>query len=182
MLASAISFAVHGIDAIPVEVEAHVMDDPRPSFTIVGLPDASVREARDRVRSGVRSAEFILPDRVVVNLAPATVRKTGTGFDLAIALAILAASGSVPRDALRGVGSFGELGLDGTVRPAAGALVAAEGARRIGLSELLCAPESCSEVALVEGVEPIPCHVLEHAVAFLRSGTVRPMPPAPERA
>ena len=181
MLASAISFAVHGIDAIAVEVEAHVMDDPRPSFTIVGLPDASVREARDRVRSGVRSAEFILPDRVVVNLAPATVRKTGTGFDLAIALAILAACGSVPRDALRSVASFGELGLDGTVRPAAGALVAAEGARRSGLSELLCAPESCSEVALVEGIEPIPCHVLEHAVAFLRSGTVRPMPPAPDR-
>ena len=127
MLASALSFAVHGMDAIPVEVEAHVWEDHRPAFTIVGLPDASVREARDRVRSGLNSAEFVFPDRVVVNLAPATVRKTGTGFDLAIALAILGAAGAIPREALRSVGAFGELGLDGTVRAAAGALVAAEG-------------------------------------------------------
>ena len=140
-----------------------------------------MREARDRVRSGVSSAEFILPDRVVVNLAPATVRKTGTGFDLAIALAIMAASGAVPRDALRGVGSFGELGLDGTVRRPRARWWRPRERGAIGLSELLCAPESCSEVALVEGVEPIPCHVLEHAVAYLRGGTVRPMPPAPER-
>jgi magnesium chelatase family protein len=181
VLASALSFAVHGIDAIRVDVEALVMEDHRPSFTIVGLPDASVREARDRVRSGLKSAEFAVPDRVVVNLAPATVRKTGTGFDLAIALAILGAGGAVPRDALRGVGAFGELGLDGTVRPAAGALVAAEGARRIGLEALLCAPESCGEVALVDGVEPIPCRVLEHAVAFLCRGEVRPMPPPSPR-
>ncbi len=178
MLASALSFAVHGIDAIPVEVEAHCWEDQRPAFTIVGLPDPSVREARDRVRSGLNSAEFMLPARIVVNLAPATVRKTGAGFDLAIALAILGASGAIPAEALRGVGAFGELGLDGTVRPAAGALVAAEGARRIGLEALLCAPASCSEVALVDGVQPIPCHVIEHAVAFLRSGEVRPMPPA----
>ena len=133
------------------------MDDPRPSFTIVGLPDTSVREARDRVRSGIRSAEFILPDRVVVNLAPATVRKAGAGFDLAIALAILAARGSVPpRRAARRRRRSASSGSTAPSGRRPGALVAAEGARRIGPSDLLCAAESCSEVALVEGVEPIP--------------------------
>ena len=92
MLAAALSFAVHGIDAIPVEVEAYVSRDVRPAFTIVGLPDTSVREARDRVRVGPRDGRSSTsPSRVVVNLAPATVKKVGAGFDLAIALAILAA-------------------------------------------------------------------------------------------
>src|SRR3954451_25446280 len=176
MLAAALSFAVHGIDAIPVEVEAHVPRGLKPSFTIVGLPDTSVREARDRVRSGLETAEYVVPDRVVVNLAPATVKKVGAGFDLAIALAILAADGIVPRPALREVGVLGELGLDGTVRPVRGVLLAAELARRIGLVGILCAPESCAEVALVGGVAPIPCHVVEHAVAYLRRGEVRPAP------
>jgi len=177
MLAAALSFAVHGIDAIPVEVEAHVLRGLKPAFTIVGLPDTSVREARDRVRSGLETAEYIVPSRVVVNLAPATVKKVGAGFDLAISLAILAADGRVPRPALREVGVLGELGLDGTVRPVAGALLAAELARRIGLVGVLCAPESCAEVALVEGVTPIPCHVVDDAIAFLRCGHVRPAPP-----
>ena len=177
MLAAALSFAVHGIDAIPVEVEAYVSRDVRPAFTIVGLPDTSVREARDRVRAGLETAEFDVPTRVVVNLAPATVKKVGAGFDLAIALAILAANGDLPRTALHGVGVLGELGLDGTVRPVTGTLVAAERARRIGITGLLCAPEACAEVALVDGVEAIPCHVVEHAVAYLARGVVQPLPP-----
>src|SRR5262249_13141465 len=130
------------------------------------------------VRSGLETAEYPVPTRVIVNLAPATVKKVGAGFDLAIALAILAADGAVPRAALRSVGVLGELGLDGTVRPVNGALLAAELARRIGLDGLLCAPESCAEVALVGGVAPIPCGVVEHAVAYLRRGEVRPAPPA----
>jgi magnesium chelatase family protein len=177
MLASALGFAIHGIDAIPVEVEAHVLHGFKSAFTIVGLPDTSVREARDRVRSGLETAEYAFPSRVVVNLAPATVKKVGAGFDLAIALAILAADGEVPRPALREVGVLGELGLDGTVRPVPGALIAAELARRIGLVGVLCAPESCAEVALVEGIAPIPCHVVEDALAFLRRGEVRSAPP-----
>jgi magnesium chelatase family protein len=177
MLAAALSFAIHGIDAIPVEVEAHVLRGVQRAFTIVGLPDTSVREARDRVRSGLEIAQYEIPNRVVVNLAPATVKKVGAGFDLAIALAILAADGIVPRPALREVGVLGELGLDGTVRPVRGVLLAAELARRIGLAGVLCAPESCAEVALVDGVAPIPCHVVEHAVAYLLRGEVRPVPP-----
>src|SRR4051794_6161266 len=105
--------------------------------------------------------------RVTINLAPAALRKEGAGFDLPIALAVLAASYQVPVDALRGHAAFGELGLDGRLRPVPGALVAAEGARRAGLTRLVCAAASAPEVALA-GVEPVGVVHLGEAVAYLR--------------
>jgi len=168
MLARTVTHALVGLEARRVEVEANVHAG-LPGFTIVGLADRACQEAKERVKSGIFSAqlEWPLQRRVTVNLAPAALRKEGSGFDLPIALALLAASGQVPRHALDGHAAFGELALDGRLRPVPGALVAAEGARRAGLTRLLCAAESGPEVALA-GIEPIGVLHLAEAVAYLR--------------
>ena len=129
-----------------------------PGFAIVGLADRACQEAKHRVRSGVVSAALEWPGqrRITVNLAPAALRKEGSGFDLPISLAVLAATRQLPPERLAGYAAVGELALDGRVRPVAGALAVAEGARRAGLERVLCAAESAPEVALA-GVEPVPC-------------------------
>jgi magnesium chelatase family protein len=122
------TFAVHGVEALPVEVQADV-GPGLPTFCVVGLGDAAVLEARDRVRAAVRASGFDFPSaRIVVNLAPAPVRKHGTGFDLPIALSVLAATGQVPAGALAGARAVGELALDGSLRAVPGALAHAMGA------------------------------------------------------
>ena len=153
----------------------------RPSFAIVGLADRACQEAKERVRSGIASAELELPvRRITVNLAPAGLRKEGSGFDLPIALAVLAASHQLPPDALDG---------HRRVRRARARRPRAAGPRRArsrpraraarGLSRLVCAAESGAEVALA-GIEPIPVHHLADAVAYLR-GTREPPEPLPLR-
>jgi magnesium chelatase family protein len=150
-----------------------------PAFSIVGLADRACQEAKARVRSSVSAAELEWPGpRITINLAPAALRKEGSGFDLPIALAVLAASYQVPERSLEGHSAFGELGLDGRLRPVPGALVAAEGARMAGLSRLVCAAESAPEVALA-GVEPIGVRHLGEAVAYLRGEHDPPEPPLP---
>jgi magnesium chelatase family protein len=150
-----------------VEVEAHLRGGV-PGLAIVGLADRACQEAKERVWSAIRSAELRLPrGRVIVNLAPAELRKEGSGFDLPIALAMLAASGQVPHDRLAEHASVGELALDGRIRPVGGVLAVAEGARREGLTELLCHPDSGTEAALA-GVEPIAARHLADAAAYLR--------------
>ena len=175
MLARTVTHALVGLDARRVEVEAHLQLGV-PAFAIVGLADRACQEAKERVRSGIASAELEWPvRRITVNLAPAELRKEGSGFDLPIALAVLAASRQVPPEALRGHAAVGELALDGRLRPVGGALAAAEGAREAGLSRLLCAAECGAEAALA-GIEPVPVHHLAEAVAYLR-GEWQPPPP-----
>ena len=177
MLARTITHALVGLDARRVEVEAHVQNGAS-AFAIVGLPDRACQEAKQRVRSGIESAELKWPGRrLIVNLAPAELRKEGSGFDLPIALAVLAASQQVPKDGLRGHAAVGELALDGRVRPVAGVLAAAEGARRQGLTHLLCAAASAPE-ALLAGIDPVPLHHLAEAAAYLK-GEWRPEPCEP---
>jgi magnesium chelatase family protein len=172
-----LTHALVGLDARRVEVEAHV-ELGQPTFTIVGLADRACQEAKHRVRSGIASAELLWPARrITVNLAPAGLRKEGSGFDLPIALAVLGASHQVPSDRLCAHAAFGELALDGRVRPVGGALAAAEGARRAGLDRLLCAAESASEAAL-SGIEPVPVRHLAEAAAYLR-GEIQPEPYEP---
>ena len=176
MLARTVTHALVGIDPRRVDVEAHIQRGLS-SFAIVGLADRACQEAKARVRSSIAAAELEWPQqRVTINLAPAALRKEGSGFDLPIALAVLAASYQVPLTALEGHAAFGELGLDGRLRPVAGALVAAEGARRGGLTRLVCAVESAPEVALA-GVEPVGVHHLGEAVAYLRGERDPPEPP-----
>src|SRR3982074_1480072 len=122
MLASLRTAGGFGVDACPVHVEVDV-GFGFPSLTMVGLPDASVRESRDRVRSAIRNSGFEFPaHRITVNLAPADVRKAGASFDLPIALGILAARGIVERRHIAALGLLGELALDGSIHPARGVL------------------------------------------------------------
>jgi len=168
VLACAVTHALVGLEPRKVEVEAHLQLGI-PGFAIVGLADRACQEAKHRVRSGIVSAslEWPLNRRITVNLAPAALRKEGSGFDLPISLAVLAATRQVPPERLAEHASVGELALDGRVRPVAGALAVAEGARREGLQRVVCAAESAPEVALA-GVEPIAVRHLAEVVAYLR--------------
>jgi len=167
VLGRAVTFALVGLEPRRVEVEAHLRGGEQPSFAIVGLADRACQEAKHRVRSGVHSALLEWPRRAItVNLAPAALRKEGSGYDLAIALTILAASAQLPRERLEEHACIGELGLDGRVRPVAGTLAAAEGALRAGLRRILCAADSSGEAALA-GVEAVGVRHLAEAVGYL---------------
>src|SRR4051794_10281860 len=175
MFALARTFALVGVRAEPVYAEVDI-GGGLPSFTVVGLPDAAVREARERVRSALRNSGFAYPDRrITVNLAPADVRKAGPGFDLTIAAAILAATGQLPRVVVDNFAMAGELALDGAIRPAPGALAMAEGARRLGLRGVAVARSDAAQAALVEGLEVIP---VEHVTQLrdLAEGAIEPVP------
>ena len=168
VLARAVTHALVGLEPRRVEVEAHVQTG-LPGFAIVGLADRACQEAKHRVRSGVVSAALDWPGkrRITVNLAPAALRKEGSGFDLPISLAVLAATRQLPPERLAGHAAVGELALDGRIRPVSGTLAVAEGARRAGLERVVCAAESAPEAALA-GIEPIPVRHLAEAVAYFR--------------
>jgi magnesium chelatase family protein len=167
VLGRAVTFALVGLEPRRVEVEAHLRGGEQPSFSIVGLADRACQEAKHRVRSGVHSALLEWPRRAItVNLAPAALRKEGTGFDLAIALTVLAASAQIPAERLEDHACIGELGLDGRVRPVAGTIAAAEGALRAGFARVLCAAESSHEAALA-GIEAVGVRHLAEAVGYL---------------
>jgi magnesium chelatase family protein len=167
VLARTVTHALVGLDARRVEVEAHLQSGV-PAFAIVGLADRACQEAKERVRSGIASAELEWPlRRITVNLAPAGLRKEGSGFDLPIALSILAASGQIPRERLAEHAAVGELALDGRLRPVGGVLALAEAARQAGLSRILCAARSAPEAALAD-IEPVPLRHLAEAAAYLR--------------
>jgi magnesium chelatase family protein len=179
VLARAVTHALVGLEPRRVEVEADVRNGA-PSFVIVGLPDRACNEARQRVRSGITSAELEFPGgRVTVNLAPAGLRKEGSGYDLPIALAVLAASRQLPHDELDKHAAVGELALDGRLRRVGGIFAVAEGARRTGLERVLCPTESAAEAALA-GVEPVGFRHLADTVAYLR-GELEPDPIPPPR-
>ena len=172
MLASLRTAALHGIDACPVQVEVDVSFG-MPMFTMVGLPDASVRESRDRVRSAIRNSGFEFPPhRITVNLAPADVRKVGAAFDLPIALGILAAQGVVAPEQLESTLVVGELSLDGTIQSTRGVLPVAATARRDGVKRLLVPAANAGEAAAVLAQGVIPVLSLADAVAALASPDV----------
>jgi magnesium chelatase family protein len=154
VLARVCTFAINGLSTRQVWVEVDVSSGGLPFFAIVGLGDAAVREARERVRSAIENSGFEFPlRRIVANLAPAHLRKTGPGFDLAIACGVLGATNQMPRDRLERLAVFGELSLTGKVKPCRGTLAVAEGARAAGLEGLILAPERAGEASLVEGLQ-----------------------------
>ena len=145
--------AVFGVDAYLVRVEADVAGGSIPSLSVVGLPDAAVQEARERVRAAIRNAGFEFPlRRITVNLAPADVRKEGSAFDLAIALAILASSEQIRIGDAETILVLGELSLDGTVRPVRGAVAIAADARTHGVTSMIVPRENAEEAAVIDGV------------------------------
>lgn len=176
MLASVPTFAIEGVDARQVFVE---VDARRglPAFTVVGLPDAAVREARERVRAALLNSGFDFPlQRLTANLAPASVRKAGPSFDLALAVGVLAATGQVPPEAIERCAVSGELSLGGELRSVHGALAIGLGCREAGLSRLVVAPGSAADASLVEGVEVLAVPNLSKLVELLH-GRWSPDPP-----
>jgi len=176
MHASVHSVALSGVDAFEVSVEASIAGG-LPGVYVVGLPDTAVREARERVRSALRAARLTLPpSRVVVNLAPADVRKEGPAFDLPIALALLAAQGRVPDGRLSDAAVVGELGLDGRVRPVRGVLAVALAARDAGRRVVVVPIEQADEARSVPGLQVVAVGSLTEAIAWARGAT--PVEPA----
>ncbi len=156
MLATAQTFTLDGIAARPVRVEVDVHRG-MPAFNVVGLPDAAVREARERVRSALANCGFDFPlRRIVANLAPASLRKAGPGLDLPIAVALLVASGQLEWERLPRLAMAGELALDGSVRPIAGVLAIVEAAREQGIEAVLVPAGNGPEAAMVDGIEVLP--------------------------
>jgi magnesium chelatase family protein len=178
VLARIATFAIDGIDPRHVAVEVDIRSG-LPTFTIVGLGDAAVRESRDRVRAAILNSRFDFPQtRITANLAPAFLRKVGPGFDAALALAVLAASDQLPPGALDEYAVFGELSLSGELRDSPGALAVAEGARRAGLRRLIVPRERAREAALVEGLEVAGVSSLRDAVEVLTgAASAPPFPP-----
>ncbi len=178
MLATTQTFTLDGISARQVRVEVDVHRG-LPAFSMVGLPDAAVREARERVRAALVNCGFEFPlRRIVANLAPASLRKAGPGLDLAIAVALLIASGQLDLARCPKLALIGELALDGSVRPVPGVLAIAEAAREMGLEAVVVPASNGPEAALVEEIEVI-CLDNVSQIAALETGEWRPRRPAP---
>jgi magnesium chelatase family protein len=176
MLARVTTFAIDGVQPRQVWVEVDIRGG-LPTFTIVGLGDTAVRESRERIRAAILNSGFTFPEkRITANLAPASLRKAGPGFDAALALALLAASGEVPRDGLDRYAVFGELSLGGELRDSPGALAVAEGARRAGCARLIVPSQRAREAALVERLEIVAVSNLRAAADVLAGGTPPPLP------
>jgi len=176
VLASVATFALDGVDSREVTVEVDVRRG-LPAFSLVGLPDASVREARERVRAALLNSGLEFPlQRITANLAPASVRKAGPSFDLAIAVGLLAAGEQVPPESLAGTALCGELSLSGELRPVRGTLAAAMGAKRAGYERTIVPVENASEAALVEDLEVLAVPTLVRLVELLHDRW-RPDPP-----
>jgi len=178
VLSRVTTFAIDGVEPRRVSVEVDIRSG-LPAFTIVGLGDTAVRESRERIRAAIQNAGFRFPQsRITANLAPASMRKAGPGFDTALALAVLAASEQIPSAPLTDVAVFGELSLGGELRDAPGVLAVAEGARRSGISRLVVPRERAREATLVEGIEVAGVGGLAEAVDAIIGLRTPPLPPA----
>jgi len=168
MFAKVVSGTPFGVEARLVEVQCDV-GPGLPGFSIVGLPEKEVSEARERVRSAIRNLGLPYPDtRITANLAPADLKKEGAGLDLALAVAVLVASGELPGERAQGLAFYGELALDGGLRPVRGTLAVALAAREAGLAGLVVPAEAAPEAALAEGLPAYPAADLSQVVAFLK--------------
>jgi magnesium chelatase family protein len=169
-LARSLSVAVTGVAGHVIEIEAD-LSPGLPGLTFSGLPDASVTESRDRIRAAVLNCGLSWPgNRITVALFPADLRKNGSAFDLAVALAVLAAAGALPADRLGGIAWLGELGLDGRLHPVRGALVAVLAARAQGVRTVVVPADNAGEAALVAGLDVRMADTLLQAVHSCRRG------------
>ncbi len=167
MLATVYSSSVIGIDAYIVEVEVDISRG-LPSFSTVGLAEGAVRESKDRVKAALKNSGYNFPaDRITVNLAPADIKKEGSGFDLPIAIGILAANGIIPHSALTDHFIIGELSLDGSIRPIKGALSMAIMAKEVGLKGIYLPLENAMEAGVVGEINVYPVNALSELVQSL---------------
>jgi magnesium chelatase family protein len=162
------SIALVGVEGYPVEIESDI-ENGLPCLFLVGLPDTALREARDRIRAAIINSREQWPQRrITVGLSPASLPKRGSGFDLGIALSILAAAGTIPAAAIDGVAFLGELGLDGRLRPVRGVLPAMAAAAGAGFARVVVAQANAAEAALVPGLQVAGAPDLTALLAWLR--------------
>ena len=173
-IAHTTAVALLGLTGTLVDVEADISSN-LPSFVLIGLPDAALNEARDRVRAAATNSGCPLPNRkLTVNLSPAALPKHGSGFDLAIAMAVLAAAGVISLDSVARVVHLGELGLDGRLRPIAGILPAVLAASRAGAAIVMVPAGNAGEASLVPGIRVVAVSSLRDA-AIWHGGELEPI-------
>ena len=171
MLAKVTSFALVGLDGVPVEVETDI-NKGMTSYELVGLPDAAVKESRERVHSALKNSQFHFPvNRITVNLAPADIKKEGSHYDLPIAISILKASGQLGGASTDDFVILGELALDGGVRGVSGVLPTLISAKRKGFRRFILPFANANEAAYIEGAEVYAVKTLSEAADFLKGGT-----------
>ncbi len=174
MLGKVLSASVLGIDAYLVDVEAH-LDSQLPGFATVGLPDGAVKESKERVTAAIKNSGFPFPNqRIIVNLAPADIRKEGSAFDLPMAVGILAARGLVSEERLQDFVLLGELSLDGSLRPCKGVLPIAVALKKEKIKGLIVPRENAREAAMADGLSVYPLNTLIETVDFLNDSTLPP--------
>jgi len=171
MLSKVLSASIIGIDAHTVEVEVDITSRGLPHFSMVGLPDAAVKESRDRVRAALKNIGFHFPlKQITVNLAPADLKKEGSSFDLPIAIGIIVAEGILELSSIEGYIFTGELSLNGTIKPVRGALSMAIKARELGLKGLIIPADNASEAAVVKDVPVFGLKSLPEVIEFFKDG------------
>ena len=169
MIVKVISSTVVGIDSYPVDVEVDISPG-LPQFSTVGLPDAAIKESKDRIKAAIKNSGYRFPrNHVTVNLAPADIKKEGTGFDLPIAAGILAGEGCIESKDLLDYILIGELSLDGSIKGVDGVLSAAVMAKEMGKRGIIVSRENADEAAMVESIDVIPVVVLSDVVEFLNN-------------
>jgi len=172
MLSKILSASVVGIDAHPVDVEVDIASRGLPHFSVVGLPDAAVKESRDRVRAALKNIGFNFPlKQITVNLAPADLKKEGSAFDLPIAIGMITAEGILEMNSTQGYLFTGELSLDGKIKPVRGALSMAITAKSLGLKGVILPEENAAEAAVVKGVSVFGMKSLPEVIDFLKNGS-----------
>lgn len=168
MISKVLSAYVLGIDAHLIEVEVDITSRGLPHFSMVGLPDAAVKESKDRIRAALKNIGFNFPlKQITVNLAPADLRKEGSSFDLPIAIGIISTEGIIPSDKLRDYIIAGELSLDGKIKPVRGALPIAIEAKRIGMKGVILPNDNIAEAAVVKGIDVYGMESLPEVIEFL---------------
>jgi len=169
---------INGVDAFRVDLEVDLNKKAMPGFTMVGLAEAAVREAKDRVFSALRSSAYkIPPSKITINLAPADCRKVGTAYDLPLAIGLLAASGFIPAEKIQGWFFAGELSLSGNIKAVTGILPLAILAREQGAKGIFVPPQNASEATIVAGLDVFAPHNLAQCVSFLLGNAeLEPLP------
>ncbi len=175
MIAKVLSSAVIGIEAYMMEVEVDIVRG-LPSCSIVGLPEIAVRESKERIKSAINNSGYMFPDdRITINLAPANIKKQGTGLDLPIAIGVLAASGAIPRKMLRQLLFLGELSLDGRIKAVYGSLSMALAAKQAGFKGIVVPDENKKEAAVIKDIDVYGADNLSQIVEFIRgNGVIAP--------
>lgn len=177
MVCTVQSLGLNGVSGYPISAEC-ALSGGLPAFDIVGLPDAAVKESRERVRAAIKASGFVFPvSRITVNLAPADRKKNGTVYDLPILVGILAAGGQLPFSAMEHSAFLGELSLSGQLRPVSGVLPMALAAKRVGYTQLFVPADNAPEATLADGIEVIPVNTVSELAAHLRGECV--IAPAP---